>query len=46
MAVDEENYVVSENIRVTRLLLSLTGQKKIFLANQKRAIQTLLELVR
>ena len=46
MAMDEENYVVSENIRVTRLLLFADWPEKKFLANQKRAIQTLLELVR
>ena len=43
MAVDEENYVVYENIRVTRLLLFADWPQKYF---QKRAIQTLLELVR
>ena len=46
MAIDEANYVVQENIRVTRLLLFADWPEKIFLPNQKRAIQPLLELVR
>ena len=43
MAIDEENYVVQENIRGSRLLLFADWPEEIFLANQKWAIQPLLE---
>mgnify|MGYP006964543753 CR=1 FL=1 len=48
LAIDEENYVVSENIShpAAPRPLRWLATKLFFVANQKRAIQTLLELVR
>ena len=45
VVINEETYIMYENTTVTGCSSLLIGQNFFFLANQKQAVQMLLELV-
>ena len=45
VVINEETYIMHENTTATRLLLFADWPELFFLANQKQAVQMLLDLV-